>query len=292
MAKSMTGYGRSKQTVHERDITVEVRSDNHRYFDCTIKYPRTYGFLEEAVKGRLSQHISRGKVDVFITIDASRAGEERIGWNRPLAESYLAALRQMSAELGLVDDVTTMSLARLGEIVTVEKQEPDAKELSADVLGVLEGALSVFEQMRRAEGEKLRQDVERRAATILDLVEQVERRSPQSVAEYRQKLLSKMREVLESAEVDEQRILLEAALFADRSAVDEETVRLRSHLDQLRAMLQEQVPVGRKLDFLIQEMNREANTIGSKGNDLEMAHLVVDLKAEIEKIREQVQNIE
>ena len=292
MAKSMTGYGRGKAMAHDREITVEVRSVNHRYLDCTIKYPRAYGFLEDVVKNHLSERVSRGKVDVYITIDASRAEDTRIGWNRPLAESYLTALKEIGRELGLVDDVTTMSLARFGEIFTVEKQETDVKQLSQDVLDVLESALESFEQMRRAEGEKLRQDVEHRAETILGLVEQVERRSPESVASYRQKLLSRMQEVLESTEVDEQRILMEAALFADRSAVDEETVRLRSHVDQMRAMLKEETPVGRKLDFLIQEFNREANTIGSKGNDLEMARLVVDLKAEIEKIREQVQNIE
>ena len=290
--KSMTGYGRARMTIHDRDITVELRSVNHRYLDVNVKAPRVYGFLDEAVKSKVGTIIARGKVDVFVSIDASAAGDEKIILNRTILEGYLDALHTIRDEYGLRDDISVMSLAKMPDVFTAEKQEADADEIKSSVLQVLEAAAADFCAMREREGEKMREDILSRGQTILSLVGQVEKRSPKAVEEYRAKLTARMNEVLADTTIDPQRILAEAAIYADRTAVDEETVRLRSHVQQLQQMAADTKPVGRKLDFLIQEMNREANTIGSKANDMELAKIVVDLKAEIEKIREQVQNIE
>lgn len=290
--KSMTGYGRARQTLHERDITVELRAVNHRYLDVNVKVPRVYGFLEDAAKTAVGKMIARGKVDVFISIDASALGDVKISLNHKILESYLDALHEMRDRYALTDDISVMRLARLPDVFSSEKQEADADELTQDVLAVLQAAGADFCAMREREGVKLREDILSRGQTILKLVSEVEERSPQAVEEYRAKLTARMNEVLADTTIDPQRILAEAAVYADRTAVDEETVRLRSHMHQMELMAAESKPIGRKLDFLVQEMNREANTIGSKANDMELAKIVVEIKSEIEKIREQVQNIE
>ena len=294
MVKSMTGYGRARETRNGRDITVEVRSVNNRYLDCAVKMPRAYIFAEDAVKSLVQKHVSRGKVDVFVSIDSLGAEETVVAVNDALAKSYIDALRHLS-QLGggmVKEDYYVTDLARLPDVLTVTKADEDLTVVSADICAVLEEALRAHAAMRETEGKKLTEDIRRRVDTIAALTRLVEERSPQTVAEYRQKLLDRMREVLQSTAADEGRILTEAAIFADKVAVDEETVRLHSHLSQLREMLESSVPIGRKMDFLIQEVNREANTVGSKCSDIQIARDVVELKAEIEKIREQVQNIE
>lgn len=290
--KSMTGYGRARQVLHGRTVTVELRAVNHRYLDCTVKAPRQFGFLDDAVKKAAAARIARGKTEIYVSVETDEGGDLSVTVNHALAERYLTALRELSEKYGLRDDVTVMSLAKMPDVLGSERIEQDADELTQDVLTVFSEACDGFDQMREREGEKLAEDVRSRAAVIEMLVTEVEKRSPERVAEYREKLLARMREVLEGTDVDETRIVTEAAIYADKTAVDEETVRLRSHLQQLDGMLNEEKPVGRKLDFLVQEMNREANTIGSKANDVSMAQTVVNIKSEIEKIREQIQNIE
>ncbi|WP_322786170.1 YicC/YloC family endoribonuclease [Agathobaculum desmolans] len=290
--KSMTGYGRAKEERSGRTITVELRAVNHRYLDCTVKAPRQYGFLDDAVKKAAAARIARGKVEVFVGVEAEEGGDVAVTVNHALAERYLAALRELGDDYGLRDDVTVSVLAKLPDVLGSERIEQDADEMIRDVTAVFEAACDGFNQMREREGEKLAEDVRDRCAAIERMVGEVEKRSPERVREYREKLLTRMREVLADTSIDETRILTEAAIYADKTAVDEETVRLRSHLHQLDGMLRETQPVGRKLDFLVQEMNREANTIGSKANDVDMARIVVDIKSEIEKIREQIQNIE
>ena len=292
MVKSMTGYGRARQTLHGRDITVEVRSVNNRYLDCTVKVPRTYIFAEDAVKSRVQKAVSRGKVDVFITIDATAADETVVAVNEPLARGYYEALTKIRDMFSLEGELTAAVLAKFPDVLTVTKAEEDLESVAGDICAVLDEALEAYNAMRAVEGVKLCEDIAGRVTTIETVVGKVEERSPQTVAAYREKLTARMQEVLQSTTIDESRILTEAAIFADKSAVDEETVRLRSHIAQLRAMLKSDQPVGRKLDFLIQEVNRECNTIGSKCNDLTIAQDVVNMKAEVEKIREQVQNIE
>ena len=292
MVKSMTGYGRARETLNGRDITVEVRSVNNRYLDCTVKMPRTYVFAEDAVKTRVQKAISRGKVDVFVTIDTTAADVSVVAVNEPLARSYYEALMKLKETFSLDGEITPMSLAKFPDVLTVTRAEEDLETVAADICVVLEQALQAYNAMRAVEGERLADDISTRVTTIESVVSKVEERSPQTVAEYRARLTNKMNEVLQSTTIDESRILTEAAIFADKIAVDEETVRLRSHIAQLRAMMQDCQPVGRKLDFLIQEVNRECNTIGSKCNDLTIARDVVNMKAEVEKIREQVQNIE
>lgn len=292
LIKSMTGYGRATQTLHGREITVELRSVNNRYLDCTVKLPRSFSFAEEAVKQLVKASVSRGKVDVFVSVTTQAAEDVQISLNAPVLEGYLKAMRAMVETYGVKDEITTASLSRLPEVFLVEKPEADQEELKADLLSVVEMALAAYDTMRAAEGSALEADLRGRKATILSLVEQVEAGNPQTVADYRARLEAKMREVLENTTIDESRILTEAAIFADKVAVDEETVRLRSHLSQMEEMLTTGGATGRKLDFLLQEMNREANTIGSKCTDVRLARVVVDIKAELEKIREQTQNIE
>ena len=292
MVKSMTGYGRAREMRNGRDITVEVRSVNNRYLDCTVKMPRAYIFAEDRMKARVQQAISRGKVDVFVTIDASAADEAVVAVNEPLARGYYEALTRLKTTFSLPGEVTPEVLAKFPDVLAVTKAEEDVEAIAADICAVLDDALASYNAMRAVEGEKLAADVAGRITTIEAVVGKVEERSPQTVAAYRQRLEAKMQEVLQSTTIDESRILTEAAIFADKIAVDEETVRLRSHIAQLQAMLVSGEPVGRKLDFLIQEVNRECNTIGSKCNDLTIAQDVVNMKAEVEKIREQVQNME
>ena len=292
MIKSMTGYGRAVGVFADKQITVEIRSVNNRYLDCGVKLPRLYTFCEEAVKQAVKQSVTRGKVDVFVTVNMTQSTDVSIGLNKPVLEGYLAAMKAIADGYPVRDDISVSTLSRLPDVFTVEKAEQDEDALKAQLLGVVNEALANYDAMRRAEGEALARDLSAKADFILEKVAFVEQRSPQTVAEYREKLLARMREVLSTTAVDEARILTEAAIFADKVAVDEETVRLRSHLDQLRTMLEAKEPIGRKLDFLMQEINRETNTIGSKCADLEIARTVVDVKAELEKIREQIQNIE
>ena len=292
MIKSMTGYGRAREMLNKRDITVEVRSVNNRYLDCTVKMPRMYTFAEDAIKQHVQQAVSRGKVDVFITVDASAADVAKVTVNQELAAQYAAALGVLAGVCGVESRVTPEQLARFPDVLTVTKADEDLESVSADICAVLDQALEAYNSMRAVEGKKLAEDIGSRLTNIENYTSQVEARSPQTVAEYRAKLTARMEEVLQSTTIDPQRILTEAAIYADKVAVDEETVRLRSHVAQLRGMLESDEPMGRKMDFLIQEVNRESNTIGSKCNDVSIAQVVVNLKAEVEKIREQVQNIE
>ena len=292
MIRSMTGYGRAVETIDGREITAELRSVNNRYLDCTVKMPRLYAFAEDSVKTHVKSAISRGKVDVFIAVNVMEDMQMRISVNHPVLEGYLSAMRSIASDYGVRDDISVTALSRLPDVFVVEKAEEDEEKLTQDILSVVDKALEKFTAMRTTEGAALEADLRGRAATILTLVEKVEQRSPVTLAEYRARLTEKMQEVLQSTTIDEGRILQEAAIYADKIAVDEETVRLRSHLAQLDSLLAGGGAIGRKLDFLLQEMNREANTIGSKGNDLEQARTVVEIKAELEKIREQTQNIE
>jgi len=292
MIKSMTGYGGAKGTFGKLEISVEIKSVNNRYLDCSVKIPRVYIAFEEPLKSLVSKNISRGKVDVFVSLDSSNADDVEIKLNRTLAESYITTLREMAEEYGLTGDISAIELTRFSDVLRAEKKEADTDRLCADIASVLEEALLGFEQMRIREGEKLRDDIASRLVAIEKLSAMVEEISPRSVLEYKKKLETRMLETLQSTNIDEARILTEAAVFADRVAINEETVRLGSHIAQLRDMLNSTEPIGRKIDFLVQEFNREANTIGSKGNDAEMSRVVVDMKAEIEKIREQAQNIE
>lgn len=292
MVKSMTGYGRAVETVNGREFTVEVRSVNNRYLDCTVKLPRGLSFGEDAVKQAVKASISRGKVDVFVSVRGEGAQETAVSLNKPMAEGYLAAMRQMQQEYGLAGEITVSMLSGLPDVFLLDKPPVDEEQLLADFLTVAQKALANFDAMRRTEGAALAADLRGRGETVLSLVEQVEAGSPQTVADYRARLEAKLKEVLANTAIDESRILTEAAIFADKVAVDEETVRLRSHLNQMNTMLDAGGPIGRKLDFLLQEMNREANTIGSKCSDVRLARVVVEIKAELEKIREQTQNIE
>ena len=292
LIKSMTGYGRAVQTVNGREFTVEVRSVNNRYLDCNVKLPRMVSFAEDAVKQAVKAAISRGKVDVYITIKSEAEADTKITLNTAIMEGYLNAMRQMVDTYGVKDDISVSTMSRLPEIFTVEKPEVDEEQLKSDLLQVVAAALEGYNAFRAAEGAALDADLRSRGNTILELVSQVESGNAQTVIDYRARLYNKLKEVLANTAIDESRILTEAAIFADKVAVDEETVRLRSHLEQMNKMLTDGGALGRKLDFLLQEMNREANTIGSKCTDVRLARIVVDIKAELEKIREQTQNIE
>ena len=298
MVKSMTGYGRGEETAQGTTVTVELRAVNNRYLDCTVKMPRTYIFAEDALKELVQSKVSRGKVDVFVNVAHEGGDDVTVTVNESLARAYVRAMLQLErlgAEEGnrtILSDYKTADLARFPDVLTVEKKEEDQDQVKALLLAALDRALEDFNTMRAREGEKLKADILGRADTIESLTAKVEQRSPETVKEYRNRLEVKMQEVLQNTQIDESRLLTEAAIFADKVAVDEETVRLHSHLSQLRELLGKGGAVGRKLDFLIQEFNREANTIGSKCSDIQIARIVVDIKSEIEKIREQVQNIE
>lgn len=292
MIRSMTGYGRGQQTLGGMDITVELRSVNHRYYEYSSRLPRVYGFLDERLKNYLQKTVSRGKMDVGVWIDTVDAPGSEVVVNHALAEGYLKALRELVQTYGLRDDVSVNALSRFPDILTVRKAAEDEEAIWEAVRQVTDEALAGFVAMREREGARMREDVLARRQTILQAVEKVEARSPEIVREHMAKVEARMKELLSTATVDEQRLLTEAALFADKTATAEETVRLRSHLDQLETLVNASEPVGRKLDFLVQEINRETNTIGSKVQDVELARVVVDVKAEIEKIREQIQNIE
>ena len=292
MIKSMTGYGRAVETVNGREFTVEIRSVNNRYLDCSVRLPRILSFTEDAVKQAVKKSVSRGKVDVSVSLHSEGGEELRVTLNQNVLEGYLAAMRQMVSDYGVADDISAATLAKMPEVLVVEKPEIDEQQLLEDLLQVTQKALDAYDAMRITEGQALDLDLRSRGETILSLVAQVEAGNAQTGVDYRARLEAKLQEVLANTAIDEARILTEAAIFADKVAVDEETVRLRSHLQQMNTMLTDGGAVGRKLDFLLQEMNREANTIGSKCTDVKLARIVVDIKAELEKIREQTQNIE
>ena len=292
MIKSMTGYGSAKGTVEGIEVCVELKSVNNKFLDTSVRLPRSFLFTEETIKSAVMTHITRGKVDVFVTVDTSMADDMVVKVNEPLLKGYIAALKQIAKDNDLPNDITAMSVSRFPDVLNVEKKELDAEAVAAGIRNIAEQALCDFDAMRIREGAKLKEDVLSKLETIEKLVGIIEVESPKTVDEYREKLRQKLLEVLGTSGIDETRIVTEAAIFADKVAVDEETVRLRSHMAQLRTMLDGGSPIGRKIDFLLQEFNREANTIGSKCQNAHIAHVVVDLKSEIEKIREQIQNIE
>ena len=292
MIRSMTGYGRGQDIVDGLAVVVEMKAVNHRYYEYSSRLPRGYGFLDDKLKNYLQQQISRGKVDVFVQINALETGGNEVVVDQGLAESYLQVLRQLASQYDLRDDVSATALSRYPDVLTVRQAAVDEDAVWQAVRQVADAALARFVSMREQEGEKLRQDILSRADVIRRIVVSVEERSPQTVREHMEKVEARMRELLQGVAVDEGRLLNEAAVYADKVAVAEETVRLNSHLEQLAQLLDGGEAVGRKLDFLVQEMNREANTIGSKCSDLDLTRMVVDIKAEIEKIREQIQNIE
>lgn len=292
MIKSMTGYGSAKGTVEGIEVCVELKSVNNKFLDTSVRLPRSFLFAEETVKSAVMSHITRGKVDVFVTVDSSMADDMVVKVNEPLLKGYIAALLHIAEENDLPNDITAMSVSRFPDVLNVEKKELDAEAVAAGIRNIAEQALCDFDAMRIREGAKLKEDVLAKLETIEKLVTVIETESPKTVEEYREKLRQKLLEVLGTSGIDETRIVTEAAIFADKVAVDEETVRLRSHMAQLRTMLDGGSPIGRKIDFLLQEFNREANTTGSKCQNADIAHVVVDLKSEIEKIREQIQNIE
>ncbi len=292
MVKSMTGYGRHESVLHGRTLVIEVKSVNNRYLDCNVRLPRVYICAEDGVQRRVKEVISRGKVDVYVNMENNTEEAVSVTLNQPVAAGYMEALRKMAETFVLAPAVSIDLLSKFPDVFKVDKVPENLEELTADIHAVAEEALRDFDAMRCREGEKLEADLLGRLDTLEDFTHQVEQRSPQTVADYRARLTAKLQEVLADRQLDESRVLTEAAIFADKVAVDEETVRLHSHIAQFRDMLAGGSPIGRKLDFLIQEMNRETNTIGSKCNNLEISTIVVNMKAEIEKIREQVQNIE
>jgi len=294
----MTGYGRSQKILNGRDILVEIRSVNHRYYEYSSRIPRSYSYIDDKLKTLLKTGISRGKVEVSVSINTIEGKDTVIAVNKAVAEGYVNALRSLNEEMGsngstwLEDDLKLSKLIKLPDIFNIQKTPDDEEQVWNDVSEVTAEALEKFVSMRQTEGERLRNDVIEKSDAILEMVAKVEELSPQTVENYRNRLFKKLSEVLEDKNIDEQRIVTEAAIFSEKIAVDEETVRLRSHISQLRSMLDSDETVGRKLDFIVQEMNREVNTIGSKAQDLNVTRIVVDMKAEIEKIREQIQNIE
>lgn len=292
MIKSMTGYGKSEQTIDSLNVTVEIKSVNHRYFEFSARVPREYGFLEEKLKKYCNSLITRGKVECYVSVEDLEEREMEVNVNETLAAGYVKALKELSERFGLKDDVSAVTLSRYPDVITLHKASEDEERIWNAVKTVAETAVSKFIEMRETEGSKLRGDILSRADYIIECVEFIEGRSPETVREYNEKLKQRMKELLGDAAVDEQRLLNEAAIYADKIAVDEETVRLRSHISQLRDFMNSSEAIGRKLDFLVQEINREANTIGSKAQDVDIAKKVIAIKAEVEKIREQVQNIE
>jgi len=292
MIKSMTGYGKSEQTIDSLNVTVEIKSVNHRYFEFSARVPREYGFLEEKLKKYCNSLITRGKVECYVSVEDLEEREMEVNVNETLAAGYVKALKELSERFGLKDDISAVTLSRYPDVITLHKASEDEERIWNAVKTVAETAVSKFIEMRETEGSKLRGDILSRADYIIECVEFIEGRSPEIVREYNEKLKLRMKELLGDAAVDEQRLLNEAAIYADKIAVDEETVRLRSHISQLREFMNSSEAIGRKLDFLVQEINREANTIGSKAQDVDIAKKVIAIKAEVEKIREQVQNIE
>lgn len=294
MIKSMTGFGRCRTVLHGREISVEIKSVNHRFFEFSCRTPKGYGFLDDKLKSLVNSRVSRGKIDMFVTVGTAEDTPAEVKINHSLVSGYINAMKEISETYGIENDVTVTAISRFPDVYTVSKAPEDEEEITADVLEAANTAIDGFIAMREAEGEKMKADILGRAEVILATVEEIEKRSPQTVKEYEERLLDRINRTLldYNINIDEQRVLTEVAVFADKVAVAEETVRLRSHFDQLSKIMESQTPIGREIDFIIQEMNREANTIGSKVQDAEIAHKVVKIKSEIEKMREQIQNIE
>ncbi len=292
MVRSMTGFGRAKEQINGLDITVEIKSVNHRYFEFSARVPRVYAFLEEKIKSALAGSISRGKVEVSVLIEDNTENATVVEINREYADAYISALKQLSKEYKIKNDIKASSFAGNNDMFKVRRKVLEDEVIEQAVLTVLKSAVDNFIEMRSVEGQRLVNDVKARTAFILEKVAFVEKRSPETVKAYQDRLEQRVKEYLQDTTIDEQRILTEVAIFADKVAVAEETVRLRSNIKQFEDLLESNEAVGRKLDFIVQEMNRETNTIGSKAQDIEIAHTVVDIKSEIEKIREQIQNME
>ena len=289
MIKSMTGFGRCRTVLHGREISVEIKSVNHRFFEFSCRTPKGYGFLDDKLKALVNSRVSRGKIDMFVTVGAAEDTPAEVKINHSLVSGYINAMKEISE-----NDVTVTAISRFPDVYTVSKAPENEEEITADVLEAANTAIDGFIAMREAEGEKMKADILGRAEVILATVDEIDERSPQTVKEYEERLLDRINRTLQdyNINIDEQRVLTEVAVFADKVAVAEETVRLRSHFAQLSKIMESQTPIGREIDFIIQEMNREANTIGSKVQDAEIAHKVVKIKSEIEKMREQIQNIE
>lgn len=292
MANSMTGYGRAQILFEDMDVTVEIKAVNHRYFELSVKAPKSYGFLEEKISAALKKRISRGKIEVYVTAVNLGDSDTLIEVNKEYTEAYIAALKELGQQYGLNYDLSVMKVAQNPEIFKITKKQIDEEAVTSKVLAALDKATDSFINMRNVEGKRLCEDVLSRIDVIRNKVSFIEDKSPETVQAYREKLEQKIRELIGDIQIDEQRLLTESAIYADKVAVAEETVRLRSHLKQVEELLNKDEPIGRKLDFIIQEMNREANTTGSKSQDIEITNAVVDIKAEIEKIREQIQNLE
>lgn len=292
MIKSMTGFGRAVAETDGYVITVEIKSVNHRYFEFTSRIPRQYGFLDDKLKSYINSRVSRGKVECYVSIDALNTEAAQVVVNNTLASAYVSALKELSKNYDLKEDFGASTVARFQDVLVVKKADEDEEKIWSYVKSVTDTALDKFIAMRTVEGEKMKNDISSRADYILSCVEYIEKRSPETVKEYNDKLVERVHDLIGDVSLDEGRVIQEVAIYADKVAVAEETVRLRSHLDQLKAFINADEPVGRKMDFLVQEINRETNTIGSKANDVDIARKVVDIKAEVEKIREQIQNIE
>ena len=294
MIKSMTGFGRCRTVLHGREISVEIKSVNHRFFEFSCRTPKGYGFLDDKLKALVNSRVSRGKIDMFVTVGTAEDTPAEVKINHSLVSGYINAMKEISETYGIENDVTVTAISRFPDVYTVSKAPENEEEITADVLEAANTAIDGFIAMREAEGEKMKADILGRAEVILATVDEIDERSPQTVKEYEERLLDRINRTLQdyNINIDEQRVLTEVAVFADKVAVAEETVRLRSHFAQLSKIMESQTPIGREIDFIIQEMNREANTIGSKVQDAEIAHKVVKIKSEIEKMREQTQNIE
>lgn len=294
MIKSMTGFGRCRTVLHGREISVEIKSVNHRFFEFSCRTPKGYGFLDDKLKALVNSRVSRGKIDMFVTVGTAEDTPAEVKINHSLVSGYINAMKEISETYGIENDVTVTAISRFPDVYTVSKAPENEEEITADVLEAANTAIDGFIAMREAEGEKMKADILGRAEVILATVDEIDERSPQTVKEYEERLLDRINRTLQdyNINIDEQRVLTEVAVFADKVAVAEETVRLRSHFAQLSKIMDSQTPIGREIDFIIQEMNREANTIGSKVQDAEIAHKVVKIKSEIEKMREQIQNIE
>lgn len=292
MLKSMTGFGRAVEEIDGYVITVEIKSVNHRYFDFSSRIPRQYGFLDDKLKSYINSRVSRGKVECYVSVEALDTEDAAVVINKTLASAYVKALKELSEEYSLKEDFGTAFVSRLPDVFVLKKADEDEEKIWQLVKSVTDEAIEKFIQMRAVEGAKMKEDVASRAEYILDCVSFIEERSPQTVKEYNDKLVERVHEIIGDVSLDEQRIIQEVAIYADKVAVAEETVRLRSHIAQLKTFLESEEPIGRKMDFLVQEINRETNTIGSKANDVDIARKVVDIKSEVEKIREQIQNIE
>lgn len=294
MIKSMTGFGRCRTVLHGREISVEIKSVNHRFFEFSCRTPKGYGFLDDKLKALVNSRVSRGKIDMFVTVGTAEDTPAEVKINHSLVSGYINAMKEISETYGIENDITVTAISRFPDVYTVSKAPENEEEITADVLEAANTAIDGFIAMREAEGEKMKADILGRAEVILATVDEIDERSPQTVKEYEERLLDRINRTLQdyNINIDEQRVLTEVAVFADKVAVAEETVRLRSHFAQLSKIMESQTPIGREIDFIIQEMNREANTIGSKVQDAEIAHKVVKIKSEIEKMREQIQNIE